>query len=140
MTHVATTKCAQWQRMNGWVVRPGLAIQLAVADTTTGARPPEQNEQGMACRSARLVCLGEFTWHGHCTMKLLDSWCKCRATRVLRMNLFQACWNRPCKQSTWVCSSCVRIALHMRWVGTMWQFLVACCIVVCHVGCCGPHD
>ena len=61
MTHVATTKCAQWQRMNGWVVWPCLAIQLAVADTATGVRPREQNEEGMACRSARLVCLGDLT-------------------------------------------------------------------------------
>ena len=47
MTHVAITKCAQWQRMNSWVVQPSLSIQLAVTDTATGAWPHRQNEQGM---------------------------------------------------------------------------------------------
>ena len=97
----------------------------------------EQNEQGTACRSARLVWLADYTWHDNRTMKLLASWCKCRATRVLRMNLTQACWNRACTQSRWVCSNCVCIALQVRWVGTMWKLwlhVALLCVMLVFVG------
>jgi hypothetical protein len=63
--------------------------------------------------------------------------CVARRPMVLRMNLTQACWNRACTQSRWVCSNCVCIALQVRWVGTMWKFwlhVALLCVMLVVVG------